>query len=142
MIVGIFLSCGGPDTPVELVRVDRVVPADGAPLRAALNQLFLGVTPDEEEAGFRSAFRAFTASGLHGVTIQDGIATIDLTRGFELTNNFGTTALSGVVASQIQATVFQFPEIDGLGFRVEGERWCGWENTCDGQPVPLFTRDS
>lgn len=140
-VVSVFLSCGTPDTPVQLVEVERVVPADGAPLRAALDQLLLGVTPAEDQAGFRSIFSSFTASGLRNVTIADGIATIDLTRGFHDTNNFGTSASSGVVAAQLIETVFQFDEIVGIELMIEGERWCGWEATCEGQGVPLFQRD-
>lgn len=36
--------------------------------------------------------------------------------------------------------VFQFPEIDGIELRVDGERWCGWESTCDGMSEPLVSR--
>lgn len=42
--------------------------------------------------------------------------------------------------SQIAETVFQFDEVTGLELSIEGERWCGWENNCDEQPVPLVER--
>ena len=126
--------------PVDLRAVDRVVPDDGAPLRAALNQLLTGVTPHEAAEGLGSAFSTFTADQLLGVTLEDGIARLDFTSGFESTNNFSTSNLSGVVMSQIAETVFQFDEVTGLDFSIEGERWCGWENICDEQPVPLVER--
>lgn len=72
--------------------------------------------------------------------IEDGIATLDLTAGFGSTSNFSTSAASAAVMAQIEATVFQFSEITGLEFKIEGERWCGWENTCDEAPVPLRPR--
>lgn len=78
----------------------------------------------------------FTAGTLRGVAIEDGVATIDLAAGFETTNNFGTTHLSGVVYSQIDATVFQFTEITGIEFEIEGERWCGFENSARAHPRP------
>lgn len=128
--------------PIEVQFLDRVVPDDGAALRAALTQLLLGVTPAEWNAGFRSAFSSQTAGQLRSVAIRDGVAVLDLTAGFVATNNFSTSNLGGVVMSQIEATVFQFPEVMGIEFRVEGERWCGWETTCQGAPSPLRDRET
>lgn len=137
--VKVFLFCGAGGMPVDLRPVDRVVPNDGAPLRAALTQLLLGVTPAEAEAGMQSAFSAYTAGTLRGVTIESGMATLDFRAGFETTNNFSTTNLSGVVLSQIVATVSQFPEITSIDYEIEGERWCGWE-AGDCPPVPVAAR--
>ena len=136
--VKVFLFCksNGGVMPVELQSADRVVPDDGAPLRAALTQLLLGVTPSEDEAGLASAFSSSTAGGLRGVTVKSGIARLDLTAGFESTTNFSTTNLAGVVLSQIEMTVFQFPDIQGIEFAIEGQRWCGWEaGDCGPRPV-------
>lgn len=134
--VKVFLFCNGGVMPVDLHPVERVVPNDGAPLRAAMTQLLLGVTPAEASAGLQSAFSAYTAGTLRGVTVRSGVATLDLTEGFESTNNFSTTNLSGVVLSQIRATVFQFPEITSVEFAIEGKRWCGWEaGDCDQAPL-------
>jgi spore germination protein GerM len=137
--VKVFLFCNGGVMPVDLRPVDRVVPNDRARLRAAITQLLLGVTPAEAKAGLQSAFSAYTAGTLRDVTVRSGVATLDLTAGFERTNNFSTTNLSGVVLSQIEAAVFQFPEITSIEFEIEGKRWCGWEaGDCD--PEPLMKR--
>ncbi|MGH9021860.1 MAG: GerMN domain-containing protein [Acidimicrobiia bacterium] len=136
----VFMFYNGGVMPVDLHPIDRVVPNDGAPLRSAMTQLLLGVTPEEASAGLQSAFSAYTAGTLRGVTVRSGVATLDLTAGFESTNNFSTSNLSGVVLSQIEATVFQFPEITGIDFAIEGERWCLWENTCDDATFPLLSR--
>ena len=139
--VKVFLFCksNGGVMPIELHSADRVVPDDGAPLRAALIQLLLGVTPAEDEEGLASAFGSFTAGGLRGVTVKSEIARLDLTDGFESTTNFSTSNLAAVVLSQIEATVFQFPEIRGIEFAVEGQRWCGWE-AGDCGPGPVLKR--
>ena len=105
-----------------------------------MTQLLIGVTPAEWNVGLRSAFSFHTAGQLRSVAIDDGVAVLDLTEGFGTTPNFSTTNLAGVVLTQIEATVFQFPDIVGLDFRIEGERWCGWETTCDGAPTPLRSR--
>lgn len=117
------------------------MPEDGAPLRAAVTQLLVGVTPKEAAAGFSSSFSTYTVGQLRSATIENRIATLDLTGGFRDTNNYGTGTASMFVMAQIRATVFHFPEIDGLEFKIDGERWCGWENPCEGGvPVPLVTR--
>jgi hypothetical protein len=139
--VKVFLYCDahGGVMPVKLHVVDRIVPDDGQPLRAAVTQLLLGVTPSEAEAGLGSAFSSFTAGGLRDATVRSGTATLDLTDGFESTNNFSTTNMSGVVLSQIKATVFQFPSVHGIQLLIKGERWCGWEAGHCG-PGPLLKR--
>jgi hypothetical protein len=139
--VKVFLFCksNGGVMPVELHSAGRVVPDDGAPLRAALTQLLLGVTPAEDEAGLTSAFSSFTAGGLRGVTVKTGIARLDLTDGFESTTNFSTSNLAGIVLSQIEATALQFPDIQGIEFAIEGQRWCGWE-VGDCGPGPVLER--
>lgn len=130
--VKVFLFCNGGVMPVALHAVERLVPNDGAPLQAAITQLLLGVTPEEADVGLQSAFSAYTAGTLRGATVRSGVATLDLSAGFESTNNFSTTNLSGVVLSQIEATVFQFPEITSIAFEIDGKKWCGWEaGDCD-----------
>lgn len=116
--VSVFVFCGDGATPLDMRSVDRVVPDDGAPLRVlVLHRRHLA------EGGRRGR-----------------CGTLDLTRGFATTNNFSTSYMSAVVTQQISETVFQFPEISGLEFTIEGERWCGWEATCDDAEVPLLSR--
>jgi spore germination protein GerM len=105
-----------------------------------MTQLLLGVSPAEDAAGLTSMFSTYTAGTLRGVRIADGVATVDFTSGFAATNNFSTSNASAIVYAQIDATLFHFPEIVGIEFEIDGERWCGWENTCDGAPVPLRAR--
>lgn len=75
------------------------------------------------------------------MTVENGVATLDLSASFESTNNFSTTNLGGIVMTQIMATVFQYPDITGIEFEIDGERWCGWETVpCEEVPVPLYGR--
>lgn len=70
-----------------------------------------------------SAFSSYTAGTLREVTLESGVATLDLTSGFAATNNFSTSNMSVVVLNQLQETVFQFPEIDAIEIEIGGERW-------------------
>ena len=116
------------------------MPKDGAPLRAAMTQLLLGVTPDESAAGLQSAFSTYTAGQIRTATIDNRIATVEFTTQFEWTPNFSAAAANSFVMGQIEATVFQFPDVDGLKFKIDGTRWCGWENVCLHEPIPHRTR--
>jgi spore germination protein GerM len=101
----------------------------------------VGVTPKESDAGFSSAFSTYTAGQLRSATIENRIATLELTAGFRDTSNYSATGASMAIMQQLEATVFHFPDIDGLEFEIDGERWCFWENPCEaGVPVPLFER--
>lgn len=141
-IVDVFVFCGaGVAHDLDLRSVSRLVPADADPLTAAVTQLLIGVTPEEAAIGLASAFSSYTAGGLRSAHIDGGIAVLDFTNGFVRTGNFGTSNLSAVVMMQIEATVFQFPEVTGLDLSVNGERFCGWEATCEGTPYPLRSRD-
>ena len=81
-----------------------------------------------------------TANRLISETVENG--TVDLTTTFVQTNNFSTSNLSALVLGQIEATVFQFSEVSGIDFSVDGTRWCGWEASCDDAPTPLVSRPS
>jgi len=138
----LFCGVNGLDFSPALLRpVERLVPDDGAPLRAAMTQLLVGVTPKESAAGLSSSFSTYTAGQLRSATIENRIATLELTAGFRDTNNYSAGTASTFVMGQIKVTVFNLPEVDGIEFKIDGDRWCGWENPCDGDiPVPLFTR--
>lgn len=128
-VVTVFAYCRN-----ELLPLTRVIPKDQAPLRATVTQLLLGVTPPEAAAGFGSSFSSFNAGALLSATIENGVATLDLTSGFENTSNFSTTGGSTGVLAQLKATVFQFAEITTLELEIDGEPWCGWENPCRAGP--------
>ena len=140
MAVFAFCDSAGELHP-PLHRLERVTPDDQAPLRGAITQLLLGVTPREADAGFGSSFSSFNAGTLRSASIKDGVATLDFTRGWETTNNFSTTGMSVAVLDLIDATVFQFPEITGLEIQIEGKRWCGFEaGHCEASRSRRFRR--
>lgn len=58
--------------------------------------------------------------------------TLDLTASLDQFDNASTTGVSTAAIAQIHATVFQFDGVTGIEYLVDGERWCGWENPCDG----------
>jgi Sporulation and spore germination/Immunoglobulin-like domain of bacterial spore germination len=90
--------------------------------RIALETLLEGATPEEVAAGISTAIPAGTR--LLGVSIEDGIATVDLSSEFES----GGGSLSMMLRlAQVVFTVTQFPTVEGVQFEL------------DGQPVETFS---
>jgi spore germination protein GerM len=118
------------------------VSADGDQLIALVEQLLLGVTPDEAAAGLHSSFSPYTAGQFDDVQMgTDGVVVVDLGPGFVTANNFSTSTMSGQVFDQIATTLFVVPEVTGIEFTFDGRRWCGWEaGPCESVPQPLIAR--
>lgn len=84
-------------------------------LRGALAAVLAGPTGDETLAGMVSTIPAGT--GLAGVDLADGIATVDLTSQFE--SGGGTLSMTARVA-QIVFTATQFDDVDAVLFWLDG----------------------
>lgn len=94
----------------------RTQPSTPAVGRAALTALFEGPSPEEGDAGVYSAVPEGTE--LRDLRIEGGIATVDLSREFEAGS--GTHSEIFRIA-QVVYTLTQFPTVDGVEFRIEGE---------------------
>jgi spore germination protein GerM len=99
-----------------LFPVSRETDAFPALGRAAMTELLEGPTDAEVEAGVGSAIPKGTS--LRGLTIQDGLATVDLSEDFEA--GAGSLAIRLRVA-QVVFTLTEFPSVDGVLFELEGE---------------------
>ncbi|HEX5589189.1 MAG TPA: GerMN domain-containing protein [Candidatus Limnocylindrales bacterium] len=101
-----------------LVPVLRVVPKTQAVATAAMNALIAG--PNEAELAARPAMYTTVPEGtrLLGLTIENGVATVDLSREFE--SGGGTAAVVGRLA-QVVYTLTQFPTVQTVRFELDGE---------------------
>lgn len=90
-----------------------------APMLAthAMQELLAGPNTLETELGMVSSIPAGTA--VLGLTIEEGVATIDLSSEFE-TTGLGTAGEIGLV-SQVVFTLTQFPTVDTVDIWIEGE---------------------
>jgi spore germination protein GerM len=96
--------------------IARAVPATTDVAANAIRALIAGPTAAETDAGLSSAVPSDTL--LLGIAIHDGLATIDLSREFEAGGGtFSMTARLG----QVVYTLSQFPTIDRVEFRLDGE---------------------
>jgi germination protein M len=97
-----------------LVPVLREVPATKAVATAAMNALINGPTENESGA-MSSAVPAGTR--LLGLSIRDGVATVDLSREFE---SGGGSASAMIRLGQVVFTLTQFPTVRSVLFQIEG----------------------
>lgn len=101
-----------------LVPVYREIPYTQQVATAALRLLIEGPTADERSSvpALSSAVPADTI--LLGITIDDGLATVDLSREFEAGG--GTLSMAARLA-QVVFTVTQFPTVQEIEFHLDGE---------------------
>lgn len=124
-IVRTYFYLGGEQGSAGLVPLLREVPETRAVATAAMQALLAGPTADE------SAERVITSavpdgSRLLGLTIEDGVATVDLSSEFE--SGGGSMAVF-VRLGQVVFTLTQFPTVRTVLFEIEG------------QPVTVFSSE-
>lgn len=88
---------------------------DGS-LAAAMRALLAGPTDEELDAGLHSEIPAGTS--LRGVSFRNDLATVDLTSTFE---SGGGSASMLVRVAQVVYTLTQFPSIDRVRFKIDGD---------------------
>ena len=93
----------------------RTVPQTVAVAEAALNELLAGPTEEDVEAGLASEVPEGTE--LLGVSISDGVATVDLSPEFEAGG--GSLSMQLRVA-QVVFTLTRFPTVDTVAFEIDG----------------------
>jgi hypothetical protein len=116
-IVRAYFVLGGEPGSVGLVPVLREVPKTTAVARAAMNALLAG--PTAAESGDRTMSSAIPdGTDLLGITIKNGIATVDLSTEFD--SGGGSTSMQFRLA-QVVYTLTQFSTVRSVVFQVEGE---------------------
>jgi germination protein M len=115
-----MLEGGGSETRPGpfLVSVYREVPQTLQVAGSAINALIAGPTADEQASvpALSSAVPADTM--LLGISIHDGLATVDLSREFEAGG--GTFSMAARLA-QVVFTLTQFPTVQQVEFQLDGE---------------------
>jgi hypothetical protein len=113
------------ETPVD---VRRPVPEGSAALESALAWLVRGPTAGEVGAGIWSWFSAETAGSIRSVAVDgSGRAVVDFHDLRPLIPNASTAAGSRVLLSDLNGTIFRFPEIHEVEYRMEGSCDLFWE---------------
>jgi hypothetical protein len=116
IIVRGYLVLAGVPGSEGLVPVLREVPATTAVARAAMTALLAGPTTGEGGSGISTAIPDGTR--LLGLTIKNGVATVDLSTEFD---SGGGSASMQYRLGQVVYTLTQFSTVKSVVFQVEGE---------------------
>lgn len=121
---------GGDSVPLVDRNTERQAPAGPAStdLRHALEQLLRGPTAQAQAGDHYSWFSARTADALRSVTVDStGRATVDFHDLRPLIPNASSSAGSALLLDELDSTVFQFPDIRSVEYRMDGSCELFWE---------------
>jgi sporulation and spore germination protein/immunoglobulin-like protein involved in spore germination len=116
-IVRAYFVLAGPTGSAGLVPVLREIAATTGVAKAAMNALLAGPSPREAAATPAISTTVPAGTQLLGLTITNGVATVDLSREFE--SGGGSASVLGRLA-QVVYTLTQFPSVKSVLFEVEG----------------------
>jgi hypothetical protein len=109
------------EAPAPVRRPIPVATPPTPPLRVALEWLVRGPTAEERAAGVQSWFSVETASVLRSVAVDSaGHAVVDFSDLRPLIPNASTSFGSTMLLQELNGTVFQFPQIRSVEYRMEG----------------------
>jgi spore germination protein GerM len=101
--------------------VTRTIPKTSAVAKAALEELFKGVTKDEEAKGYGSIPTAESNGILKSINVKNGAAYVNFTnRVLEQMGTATTSCGGGQYFGMIEKTLTQFPTIKKVYYAVEG----------------------
>lgn len=110
------------------VRLKRPVASGATSVEAALAALLRGPTAEERASGVTSWFSATTTGALQSVTVDSaGLAVVDFADLRELIPNAASSAGSAMLLHELNGTVFQFPGIEAVEYRIQGSCSAFWE---------------
>jgi hypothetical protein len=115
-VVRAYFWLGGLPGSEGLVAVLREIPATKGVATAAVNALLAGPTDAEGKRAISTAVP--DGSQLLGLSIADGVATVDLSSEFE---SGGGSASVLTRLGQMVYTLTQFPTVKSVVFQIEGE---------------------
>lgn len=118
MEISIFFTCG--DDGSSTLAVHRLVPRATGVLRASLDALVRGPSATERAVGISSWFSGATTGMVRSVDIDSGHAVVDFDDLRPVIPNASASAGSELLLSQLDATVFQFPSVESVEYRIGG----------------------
>ncbi len=102
--------------------VTRKIPKTSAIAKAALEEMFRGVTKEEEAKGYGSIPAAESNGILKSINVKNGAAYVNFTKLIlEQMGNATTSCGGGQYFGMIEKTLTQFPTIKKVYYAVEGD---------------------
>ena len=117
----VFFNTGDGTDCGEVTGFPRAADGVRAPIGHALARLVEGPTAIERHQGATSFFSADTAGSVRSVNLRpDGLLIVDFADIRAVIPNASTSCGSEALLSSLNATVFQFPVVDRVRYRING----------------------
>lgn len=116
--VDVYFGVEGSTDCGEVQAYPRQVASDLDPIQGAFEALLSG--PTQAESGATSWFSSDTANGLRSVSLADGLLIVDLDDLSSVISGASSSCGSAALLAQLEATGFQFPEVQQIEFQFEG----------------------
>lgn len=139
--VSAYFHCAGAELePPKPVSRPAQAADSVSRLEAAITGLLGGPTEQARGAGYVSLFSEQTALALNSVEIgADGLAIVDFADLRTAMTTASTSTGSQILLAQLDATVFQVPEVESVEYRIHGSCDTFWEwlqRVCEIVPRP------
>lgn len=118
--VEVYFSAGDGSDCSQVEGFPRPLPDGADALEVAFTELVAGPTAAETDAGVGSFFSSQTAEAITAITLADGLAVIDFIDLRPLLNNASTSCGSEALLAQLNATAFQFSDVERTRYRING----------------------
>lgn len=141
IVLPVYYTCGNNVLPTGDAFVFRRVPGSEDLLEATLRELLQGPSTREAALGFRSVFSVTTAGALESTIVEGAEAVIDFS---ELPSVSGLAAANEVdfFIANLNANVFQFPEIRSVEYRLDGSCAAFWDHLGDDTGCRILAREN
>lgn len=119
--INVFFAAGDGSDCSLVKPHERQVAADVDPIVAAFEELVGGPTAEEEANGAGSFFSGATSDAVLSATVVDGLLIVDFRDVRSDMNNASTSCGSASLLASLNATAFQFSEVDQVEYAIEGD---------------------
>jgi spore germination protein GerM len=104
----------------KVLAITRTIPKTKSVAKAALEELFKGVTPEESAKGYVSFSPEETKGILKSIKIKNKAAYINFKKTVYDQLGTATTSCGGGFFASVEETLFQFPTIKKVFYAIEG----------------------
>lgn len=126
-IVQVYFTCGARSQPGGDTFVYRTIDEEDDPFSETLVKLTIGPTSEEIALGFRSIFSPEAGGRLEDVTLDAGSALVDFATLADPSSLAPDNGAQFFIVN-LNANVFQYPEVDTVEYRLGGSCDAFWEH--------------
>lgn len=115
-----YFGTGDGSDCAAVAAYEREVAATADPVRAAFDELVGGPTQEEIDLGAASFFSPASAGTVRSADLRRGLLVVDFDDFRDQLANASSSCGSEQLLAELQATAFQFPQVERVRFEIDG----------------------